>query len=145
MNEANYTVGDTFRMQFVWRIPNDDYIRAIFNAEVLLLDELSNKYVVRLTEFSAGRQESSQGKMRSLDEVDRDSWSLVAGLVGKKIAIAYEVDDGRALWLRLETLTGEHNFFRRLNELPEAFKELVTEDQWETLRSLTENSREEDQ
>lgn len=145
MNEANFAVGDTFRMQFVWRIPNEDYLRAIFNAEVLRLDGLSNKYVVLLKEFSAGRQESSQGEMRSLDVVARDYWSLVAGLAGRKISIAYEADDGRALWLRLETLTGEHNFFRRLNELPENFKKLVTEDQWETLQSLTDNSHEEDQ
>jgi hypothetical protein len=42
----------------------------------------------------------------------------VNSLSGNKISLAYEADDGRPLWLRLETLTGEHNFFHRLNELP---------------------------
>ena len=140
MNGANYAVGNTFHIQFVWRIPSEDYLRAIFSAEVLTLDDLSNKYVVLLVEFMAGRQESSKGEMRAVDEVARDYWSLVAGLGGRKIAVAYEADDGRALWLRLETLTGEHNFFSRLNELPENFKKLVTEDQWETPQSLTENT-----
>lgn len=139
MNEANYAVGDTFHIQFVWRIPNEDYLRAIFSAEVLTLDDLSNKYVVLLTEIMAGRQESSNGEMRAINEVARDYWSLVAGLAGRKIAVAYEADDGRPLWLRLETLTGEHNFFSRLNDLPKNFKKLVTEDQWETLQSLIDN------
>ncbi len=120
-----YSVGDIFRLQFAWRIPSEDYIRAIFDAEVLLLDYLSNKYVVQLSEFIAGRQESSQGEMRSSEEVARDYWSLVIDLKGRKIAIAYEADDGRTLWLRLETLTGEHNFFQRLNELPEQFRGLL--------------------
>jgi hypothetical protein len=31
------------------------------------------------------------------------------------------------LWLRLETLTGEHNFFSRLNELPPQLAELLAE------------------
>jgi hypothetical protein len=123
MNDANHSVGETFRLQFVWRLPSDDYLRAIFNAEVLMLDELSNKYVVSLSEFVAGRQENNQGEMRSSDEVAHDYWALVAQLVGKTIAIAYESDDGRPLWLRLETLTGEHNFFRRLNEVPEYFRD----------------------
>jgi hypothetical protein len=128
MPEANYTVGDEFRLHFVWRIPNEDYLRAIFEVEVLRRDDLSNKYVVLLSEFLAGRQESSDGDMRSSEQVSRDYWSLVAGLVGQRISIAYEADDGRPLWLRLETLTGEHNFFRRLNELPELFAKLTQED-----------------
>ena len=104
------------------------------------MDEVSEKYVVRLKEFLAGRQEDSEGNMRPVEEVSHDYWALVAGLAGRKIAIAYEVDDGRPLWLRLETLTGEHNFFQRLNELPEAFRNVVSEEQWETLKTLVEES-----
>ena len=128
MPEANYVVGDKFRLYFVWRIPSEDYLRAIFEAEVLHVDDLSNKYVVLLSEFLAGRQENSDGEMRSLEEVARDHWSLVAGLAGRRISIAFEADDGRPLWLRLETLTGEHNFFRRLNELPEKFTSQTRDD-----------------
>lgn len=118
MPKANYQVGEIFQVQFVWRIPNGDFLRAIFTAEVLLLDDISDKYVVRLTEFVSGRQEAPDGSMRSLDDVARDYWALVNELEDRKISLAFEADDGRPLWLRLETLTGEHNFFRRLNELP---------------------------
>jgi hypothetical protein len=123
MPEANYQVGENFQVQFVWRIPNDDFLRAIFRAEVLLIDDISDKYVVRLTDFISGRQEAPDGSMRSLEEVARDYWALVNQLKGRKISLAFEADDGRPLWLRLETLTGEHNFFRRLNELPPQFRD----------------------
>jgi hypothetical protein len=123
MPEANYQVGENFQVQFVWRIPNDDFLRAIFRAEVLLIDDISDKYVIRLTDFISGRQEAPDGSMRSLEEVARDYWALVNQLKGRKISLAFEADDGRPLWLRLETLTGEHNFFRRLNELPPQFRD----------------------
>ena len=41
---------------------------------------------------------------------------MVEGLVGRKITIAYEADDSRALHMRLATLTGEHNFFSRYED-----------------------------
>ncbi len=121
MPDANHAIGQSFRVQFVWRIPDGDYLRAIFEAEVLHQDFVSDKYVVKLTEFLAGRQESPEGEMRPLEEVARDYWALVNQLTGRKISLAFEADDGRPLWLRWETLTGEHNFFRRLNELPPKF------------------------
>jgi hypothetical protein len=118
MANASYGIGDAFQVQFIWRIPAGDFLRAIFMAEVLQLDDLSQKYVVLLKEFLAGRQETGNGEMRPLEEVSRSYWALVDDLAGKRISLAFEVDDGRPLWLRLETLTGEHNFFKRLNELP---------------------------
>jgi hypothetical protein len=127
MTEATYKVNDKFRLHFVWRVPNQDFLRAIFEAEVLQRDSVSDKYVVLLTEFIAGRQESGEGEMRTPEQVDRQYWALVSELTGRRISIAYEADDGRPLWLRLETLTGEHNFFRRLNELPEQFAEWKSE------------------
>ena len=118
MPEANYEVGQYFRAQFVWRLPEGDYLRAVFDCEVLYQDTVTDKYVVLLHDFLAGRQESSEGEMREAEQVDKDYWGKVANLEGKKVSLAFEADDGRPLWLRLETLTGEHNFFRRLNELP---------------------------
>ena len=38
------------------------------------------------------------------------------GRVGRRITLAYEADDGRALYMRLETLTGEHNYFSRYED-----------------------------
>ena len=127
MPEGTYKVNEKFQLHFVWRIPSQDFLRAIFEAEVLQRDSVSDKYVVLLTEFMAGRQESSKGEMRTPEQVDRQYWALVSELAGRRISIAYEADDGRPLWLRLETLTGEHNFFRRLNELPEHFAEWKSE------------------
>jgi hypothetical protein len=131
MAESNYELGETFSVQFIWRISSGDFLRALFLVEVLHQDTVSDKYVVRLNEFLAGRQEDREGNMRSLDEVARDYWYLVDNLTGRKVSLAFEVDDGRPLWLRLETLTGEHNFFRRLNELPPALSKWNLDDQFE--------------
>jgi hypothetical protein len=49
----------------------------------------------------------------------RDYWRLVGRIVGKRVSLAFEVEDGRPLWLRLTTLTGEHRFFDRLSALKE--------------------------
>lgn len=127
MVEANYDVGESFNIQFVWRIPGGDFLRAIFRAEVQKLDPESGKYVVLLSEFLAGRQEDAQGEMRPVEEVDKEQWRRVARLAGRRISVAYEADDGRALWLRLETLTGEHNFFSRLNEIPPQLAKILAE------------------
>jgi hypothetical protein len=80
-----------------------------------------------LSEFLAGRQEDAQGEMRPVEEVDKEQWRRVARLAGRRISVAYEADDGRALWLRLETLTGEHNFFSRLNEIPPQLAKILAE------------------
>ncbi len=77
MTEANYKIGETFNVQFIWRIPSKDFLRALFVVEVLHQDFVSDKYVVRLNEFLAGRQEDKEGTMRSLEEVARDYWYLV--------------------------------------------------------------------
>ena len=127
MLEANFGVGQAFNVHFVWRIPDGDFLRAIFRAVVLKLDAESGKYVVTLEEFLAGRQENTEGEMRPVEEIARDYWSMVSDLEGRRIALAYEADDGRPLWLRLETLTGEHNFFSRLSELPPQLARILEE------------------
>ena len=128
MDDANYEVGQTFNVQFVWQIPSGDFLRALFRAAVLTLDPVSGKYVVLLEEFLAGRQEDAGGRMRPLEDVTREYWAKVAGLAGRRISLAYEADDGRPLWLRLETLTGEHNFFSRLNEIPPQLAKSLAQD-----------------
>jgi hypothetical protein len=134
MLDAKYEVGQAFNVQFVWRIQNGDFLRAIFKSEVLTLDSVSGKYVVLLTEFLAGRQEDAGGEMRSVEEVTKEYWAMVSGLTGRRISLAYEADDGRPLWLRLETLTGEHNFFSRLNEIPPQLAKILAERQTDMLR-----------
>jgi hypothetical protein len=118
VSEANYRVGESFDVQFVWRIPSGDFLRALFEAEVTHIDEVSGKYVLYLREFMAARQEKADGTALDVEELDREYWALVAGLVGRRISLAFEADDARPLWLRLDTLTGEHDFFSRLDDFP---------------------------
>lgn len=131
MSDANYNIGETFAAQFAWRLPDGDYVRAVFAAEVLDLVPPADKYIVRLNRLLAGRQETPEGELRPTAEFSRPYWSLVGELVGRKITVAYEVDNGRALHMRLETLTGEHNYFYRY-EVAEATAQKVLE-KWEHL------------
>ena len=113
MPAAKHGVGDAFSVQFVWHLPDGDYIRAIFRVTVLALIPMADKYMVRLNELIAGRQETAAGEARAPEELSTEHWALVGRLVGRKITVAYEVEDGRPLHMRLATLTGEHDFFFR--------------------------------
>lgn len=116
MIEAHYAVGDSFPIHFVWQLPDGDYVRAVFRAEVLAHDLSLDRYLLRLAELVAGRQETPQGEMRPKDEMARPYWKMVTALVGKRVYLAFEVDDGRPILLRLDTLTQEHRFFTRLDD-----------------------------
>lgn len=116
MPEAKRNVGEWFAVQFVWKLPDGDYIRAIFRAEILDLIPQADKYFVRLDELLAGRQESADGEMRSKEEMTIPYWVLVREIIGNQVTLAYEVEDGRALHMRLATLIGEHDFFTRYNQ-----------------------------
>jgi hypothetical protein len=113
MPVAHYHVGESFPIQFAWRLPDGGYLRAVFEAQVLGLIEPADKYLVRLDRLLAGREETHEGTPKLKEELSADYWALVGRLIGRKITLAYEADDGRALYMRLETLTGEHNFFSR--------------------------------
>lgn len=106
-------------MQFAWRLPNEDYLRAVFDAEVLEHVPQADKYLLRLHKLVAGRQETAVGELRATEEFTPEFWSLVGNLQGNRITVAYEVDDGRAVHLRLATLTGEHDYFTRWERIPE--------------------------
>lgn len=116
MPVAHVEVGGTFALQFAWHLPGGDYIRAVFEAEVLDLIPDADKYLVRLNKLQAGRQEDSEGRLRSSENFSGEYWSMVNDLTGRKITIAYEADDSRAIHMRLATLTGEHNFFTRYED-----------------------------
>ncbi len=131
MHVANYSIGETFAVQFAWHLPHGDYIRAVFEAKVLDLVEPAEKYVVQLARLVAGRQEDEDGRLRGTDDFSRDYWALVSKLVGRKITVAYEVDDSRAVHMRLETLTGEHNYFYRYSMAEDTARKLV--EKWENL------------
>lgn len=109
-----YRAGDSFQVQFVWQLPDGDFIRAILAAEVMAIDESLDRYRVRLAGLVAGRQETAEGVARPEGELATAYWGLVGELIGRQVYLAYEVADGRPIRLRLATLTGEHSFFRRL-------------------------------
>ena len=88
----------------------------MFQADVLELVPAADKYVVRLGQLLAGREETVDGEAKPSEALSRDYWALVGHLIGRTITLAYEADDGRALYLRLTTLTGEHNFFTRYED-----------------------------
>ena len=113
MPEAHYQPGQWFPVQFAWRLPEGDYLRAVFQADVLELVPAADKYVVRLSRLIAGREDDAGGHTKPAEALSRDYWGLVGGLIGRRITLAYEADDGRALYMRLATLTGEHNYFTR--------------------------------
>ncbi len=112
---ANHQPGDSFTIHFVWQLPDGDFIRAVFDAEVEALDEQLDRYLLRLAELRAGRQEDAQGAARAVDDFSRQYWTMVGALLGRRVYLAYEVDDGRPIRLRLDTLTLEHSFFTRLD------------------------------
>jgi len=113
MPEAHYAVGESFPLHFAWRLPGGEYVRAVFQAEVLDLVPGADKYIVRLTRLLGRREETAEGELKPPEQWTSVYWELVDGLVGRKITIAYEADNSRALYLRLATLTGEHNYFSR--------------------------------
>lgn len=116
MPVANYEPGETFAIQFVWELPDGDYVRAIFDAEVLAHDYSLDRYLLRLKALKAGRQETPKGEARPVEELSRPYWNMVGELLGKRVYLAFEVDDGRPIKLRLDTLTQEHSFFTRLDK-----------------------------
>ncbi|MEZ4518301.1 MAG: hypothetical protein R3C44_16260 [Chloroflexota bacterium] len=116
MPEAHFSPGESFPVQFAWRLPDGGYVRAIFQADVLDLVPSADKYVVRLSSLVAGREEDPDSQPLAIEDTSRDYWALVGKLIGRRITVAYEADDGRPLYLRLETLTGEHNFFTRYED-----------------------------
>jgi hypothetical protein len=116
MPDARYQPGQSFALQFAWRLPEGDYVRAIYQADVLELAPTADKYIVRLSKLLAGREDDAEGAVKPLESLAGPYWDLARGLVGRKITIAYEADDGRPLYLRLATLTGEHNFFTRYED-----------------------------
>lgn len=116
MSEQHLPIGESFPLQYAWRLPDGSYLRAVFRANVLDLVPSADKYIVRLVELMAGREETPEGEAKPIEDLSREYWELVGALVGRRLTVAYEASDGRALYMRLETLTGEHNYFSRFDD-----------------------------
>ncbi len=114
--EAKLNVGEQFQVHFVWKLTEGDWLRAIFSAEILALQPREDRYLVNLSKFIGGWQEDPNGKKRPKEEMSREWWARIVQLQGRKVQLAYEAADGRPLYMRLPTLTGEHVFFRRFED-----------------------------
>ena len=113
MDTVTHDVGELFPVQFVWRLPDEGFLRAVFEAEVTAVVPAAEKYIVRLQKLLAGRQELANGEMLPTESLTREYWAMVGQLVGRRLTVAFEAGDGRPLNMRFATLTGEHNFFYR--------------------------------
>lgn len=118
MPTAHYKPTDSFHVQFAWRLEDGSYLRAIFNAYILDLYPDADKYLVRLTEWVATREDDSEGNVKPQAEMTQAYIKYLPRLVGRRLGLAYEADTGEALHLRLATLTGEHDFFFRFDRFP---------------------------
>lgn len=113
MPTANYKIADRFNLQFVWQIPSEGFVRAIFEAEVEAFDTFQERYIVRLNRLVAKKEESPTGTPLPLSEWSAEHWTMIEALQGKRAAIGYEAQDGRPLRLQLKTLTLEHSYFTK--------------------------------
>ena len=105
MPVANKKIGDNFRIHFVWKIPNEHFVHALFEAKVLDIDSEADRYLISLPELLAKKEEDENGVALPEEEHSADYWQMVYRLIGRRAHIAYEADDGRPLYLRLPTLT----------------------------------------
>jgi hypothetical protein len=111
-------IGESFPLQFAWRLPDGEILRAVFRADVLDIIPAADKFMVRLTELLAGTQEAPDGTPRDREQFNKLYWARVVALVGNRVTVAFETADGRPVQMRLTTLTGEHDFFWRYNTPP---------------------------
>ncbi len=118
MPTAQYKPHDTFNVQFAWRLEDGSYLRAIFEAYILDLYPAADKYLVRLTKWIAAREDDPEGNTKPEEDRTHDYWRYIPKITGQRLGLAYEADSGRPLYLRLATLTGEHDFFFRFDGLP---------------------------
>lgn len=116
MPVANRQIGETFRIHFVWKIPNEHYVRALFVAQVLDIDLEADRYLIKLTELLAKREEDERGEGLPEEQHTAEYWDMVYRLTNRLAHVAFEADDGRPLFLRLPTLTLEHKYFTRYEE-----------------------------
>ena len=108
-------IGESFNVHFVWKLPDGDYLRVIFCAEITMVQSAEMRYLVVLKEWERGWQEAPDYLIRSPEERTEPYWTLATQLIGRKVQLAYESADSNPLLLRLATLTGEHTFFTRHN------------------------------
>lgn len=113
MPQASRKIGESFNIHFVWKIPNNHYLRALFEATILDIDLEADRYLIKLPRLIAKKEEDDTGSGLPEAEHTAEYWEMVYRLTGRMAHVAFEADDGRPLFLRLPTLTLEHKYFTR--------------------------------
>ena len=113
--EIIFKIGDSYKIHYVWRLPNDDYIRALFKVTVVEVDLFEERYLARIDALEGAVQEAPDGSRRPAEEMDKVLWRNVLSFVGNLIRVPYESADGRPLHIKYPTLTGEHDYFTKHN------------------------------
>lgn len=114
--DATLAVDEQFHLHFVWKLPSEDFIRAVFQVRIIEIQPHEDRYLVQLETFVAGLQEDETGKARPSAEYDKNWWAHIVALTSRYVQVAYEAADGRPLYMRIGTLTGRHAFFFRYDE-----------------------------
>ena len=120
MNPEKLSVGDTFKVHFVWKLPDEDYARALFEAKIIEIQPREDRYLVILDNLLGARQEAADGTTRTREQMRTPTWARIMSFIGRKVQLAYESADGRPLYMRYTTLTGANKFFDRFVEKPAA-------------------------
>lgn len=111
----SYSVGDHFNVQFVWRLPDDDYLRAVFEVAVVEVHLHEQRYLVALTRLLGGIQEAPDGSYRPKEQFTRPLWAKIVAFTDSRVLVAYEAAT-QPLYMRYATLIGEHTYFTRHNK-----------------------------
>jgi len=85
MSREVHEVGESFKIQYVWRIESGHFLRALFRARVLGHDDSTDKYILLLEEFVAGRQEDAAGETADTNELAREYWKTVAERLARRL------------------------------------------------------------
>ena len=106
------SAGEQFQLQFVWRLPNDDYVRALFQARIREIQYHEERYLVELEGLIGGMQEAADGSVRPKNDMDKERWARIVALSGRTVQVAYEAAK-QPLYMKLATLDTPHTFFTR--------------------------------
>lgn len=108
-------IGDSYQVQLVWKLPDFDFMRAVYQVTVCEIDRFEERYLVKIDGLAGGVQEAPDGSPRPPEEMTKQLWRHVVDFVGNYIRLPYESTDGRPLHLKFATLSGQHSFFTRHN------------------------------
>ena len=115
MPEAHYQPGQSFSLQFAWRLPNGDYLRHLSGHRSR--SRARSRQIRHSSGALFGRPEDeADGRVKPLDELKGEYWTLVRELSGR----TSQSPATRRMTAPALSTTGdtdrEHNFFTRYED-----------------------------